>query len=94
MQTHVRRASEAGVDLSVLPTRTTRSAWSQWLVIADIDAGPVSFTVSSMSRTADQSAVDFARELLHEVQVHAAEVERLHVKPTGPAPVGVAGEAA
>jgi hypothetical protein len=34
------------------------------------------------------------RELLREVQVYAAEVERLHVKPTGPDAVGVVDEAA
>ena len=52
--------------------------------ILAIDAGPITINMSIMRRTADQSAVDFARALVREVQAFAAEVERLRAEHATP----------
>ena len=46
--------------------------------ILDIDAGSSSVAISLRGRTADKSAVEFARSLADEAAKFAAEVERVH----------------
>jgi hypothetical protein len=46
--------------------------------ILDVDAGGTAVAFCIRGRGAGQSAVEFARELVRQAQVFAAEVERMH----------------
>jgi hypothetical protein len=48
--------------------------------ILDVSTGTASISISVAGRKADDAALSFARELLKNVQVFAAEVERLHAE--------------
>ena len=50
--------------------------------ILHIDSAGLTVTISPKGRAATESAVDFARALLREVQAFAAEVERLNAANT------------
>jgi hypothetical protein len=50
--------------------------------ILSVDAGESALTVSIKGRNADQSAVDFARALLKQVQAFTADIERLQAEST------------
>jgi hypothetical protein len=43
-----------------------------------VEGGPSTVSISTRGRTADESAVEFARALVHEAQRFADEVERMH----------------
>jgi hypothetical protein len=51
--------------------------------IFDIGAGASSVAISIRDRTADESAVEFARSLVREAEKFAAEVERMHAVQLG-----------
>jgi hypothetical protein len=53
--------------------------------ILDISTGNTSISLSIAGRQIDDAALSFARELLQNVQVFAAEVERLHAERAAPA---------
>jgi hypothetical protein len=46
--------------------------------ILSVDGGPSTLSITTRGKVADQAAVDFARELLREVQRFADEMERKH----------------
>jgi hypothetical protein len=52
--------------------------------ILSIQAGASEVSITTRDRKADQSAVEFARRLVREVQAFAAEVERLHAEQAAP----------
>jgi integrase len=54
------------------------SAYPGKTPIFSVDAGPVAVAVCIQGRDASESAVEFARELVRQAQVFAAEVERMH----------------
>ena len=56
--------------------------------ILTVDAGPSAVSISVKGRDADKAAVEFARALVHEAQVFAAEVERLHAGQAGAGDTG------
>ena len=62
--------------------------------ILSVDAGPTAVSFSITDRTADTAAVQFARALVREAQVFAAEVERLHAEPAGSSDSNSDGKAA
>ena len=67
--------------------------------ILDVAAGSTTVTVSIADRKADESALEFARELASQAAQFAAEVERLHAQQaqdsgTGNSPGAGDGEAA
>ncbi len=57
-------------------------AYSDRTPILDVDAGSVSIGICIRSERVDEVALNFARALVREVQVFAAEVERLHAGQT------------
>ncbi len=56
------------------------STYPERTPILDIDAGPVSIGFSIRDDKADERAVEFAHALVNQVQLFAAEVERLHTE--------------
>ena len=46
--------------------------------ILSVDGGPSTVSISTRGRTADDSAVEFARALVREAQRFADEMERMH----------------
>jgi hypothetical protein len=52
--------------------------------ILDISTGNASISLSIAGRDIDDAALSFARELLQNVQVFTAEVERLHTERAAP----------
>ncbi len=51
--------------------------------ILDVDVGSTSVSFCIAGRNADDSAVEFARELASQAARFAAEVERLHARQSG-----------
>ncbi len=48
--------------------------------ILTVDAGPVSIAYSIKGRCTDEAALGFARALVRDAQLFAAEVERMHAE--------------
>jgi hypothetical protein len=59
--------------------------------ILDIAAGSTTVTFSIADRKADESALEFARELASQTAQFAAEVERLHAQQGQDSSTGEAG---
>ena len=59
---------------------THLSTYEDHSPILDIDAGSTSVSFCIAGRQAEESAVEFARELADRVARFAAEVERLHAR--------------
>ena len=59
--------------------------------ILDIAAGSTTVTFSIADRKADESALEFARELASQAAGFAAEVERLHAQHSQDSAAGEAG---
>jgi hypothetical protein len=59
-------------------SRTYCHTYPDGTPILAVHAGTTSVSISVSGRNADEAAVDFARALLRDVQMFAAEVERLH----------------
>ena len=71
------------------------STYDDHTPILDIDAGPVCVSVSVATRqVADDATVNFARELVRQAQVFAAEVERIHALQAGTGDKAAEGTAA
>jgi hypothetical protein len=62
--------------------------------ILDISTGNASVSITPTSKSVDDAALSFARELLMNVQVFAAEVERLHAEQAGAKVAKLPGRAA
>lgn len=58
-------------------------AYSDHTPILDVDAGRLSVGICLVAEEVSDAAVEFARALVREAQVFAAEVERLHAEQTG-----------
>jgi len=62
---------------------THLSTYEDHSPILDIDAGSTSVSFCIAGRQAEESAVEFARELASQAARFAAEVERLHARNCG-----------
>jgi hypothetical protein len=54
------------------------STYEDTTPILSVEGGPSTVSISTRGRTADDSAVEFARALAREVQRFADEMERMH----------------
>jgi hypothetical protein len=54
------------------------STYQDTTPILSVEGGPSTVSISTRGRTADDSAVEFARALAREVQRFADEMERMH----------------
>jgi len=73
------------IGLHVGPDWLVRcSTYDDTTPILSIDAGPIALNITIKGKHADQSAVDFARALVRDVQTFAAEVERFHAEHSTP----------